>query len=149
MEYLFGIICRDDLMLIDGLFEVLGSFDDGLELISELSKLLSVALERSGKVPVAPMKGDLPGDVVVAASFVDESLKVTRLGGGFQESVVQGISPGGGDWMGSRGCDARCRLGSVRERSFWGGQKKLASAGGGDRGVRTWFRCSRFAFRRL
>ena len=56
MEDLFGVIGRDNLVVVDGSFEVPCSFCDGLELISELPKFLSVVLEKSGEIPVASIE---------------------------------------------------------------------------------------------
>ena len=56
MEDLFGVIGRDDLVVVDGSFEILCSFRNGLELISELPEFLSVVLEESGKIPVTSME---------------------------------------------------------------------------------------------
>ena len=56
MEDLFGVIGCDNLVVVDSSFEVFCSFCDGLELISELPEFLSVALEKSGKIPVTSMK---------------------------------------------------------------------------------------------
>ena len=56
MEDLFGVISCDDLVVVDGFFEILCSFHNGLELISELPKFLSVVLKESGKIPVTSME---------------------------------------------------------------------------------------------
>ena len=56
MEDLFGVIGRDDLVVVDGSFKILCSFRNGLELISELPKFLSVVLEESGKILVTSME---------------------------------------------------------------------------------------------
>ena len=45
MEDLFGVVSRDDLMVVNSLFEILCSFSDGLELVVELPEFLSVVLE--------------------------------------------------------------------------------------------------------
>ena len=109
MKDLFGVISRDDLVVVDGSFEVLCSFCNGLELISELPKFLSVVLEESGKVPVASMERELPSNIVVAAGFLHESLEVVRFDGGFHEPIVEGIGPGRRDALISRWRNAYCR----------------------------------------
>ena len=56
MEDLFGVIGRNDLVVVDGSFEVPCSFCNGFELISELPEFLSVVLEKSGKIPITSME---------------------------------------------------------------------------------------------
>ena len=108
MEDLFGVIGHNDLVVVDSSFEILCSFSNGLELISELPEFLLVVLEESRKVPVASMERELPGNIVVAAGFLHESLKVLRFDGGFHEPVVEGIGSRRGDALVSWRRNAYC-----------------------------------------